>query len=298
MVNENSSQGDAGLDWALPWPAVPALPVGLFPGRGTEQEGKVLHRAGLTLWAVTSSLAIHTERRDLNFVYSETQSSLALGWQWEEQADEFPVFTPFSALWCVPDSTQIAMTNLSYPANLQANLPSLHTAVSKHGLSAPVQFLCCPCCPGSPKEAVELLSLLDRAGVASLSCTFQAELSCLCWAQPSSFQAAGELPCLPSLWDSFTSSVSHFHMRSLNRIQKKDPTSWSWTSDSEWERLGLYLASSLFAEVARNAALKPLTAPSYCCGIKKQPSSLEEGKSLPLGKAGQRCFSVWSQYEK
>lgn len=33
---------------------VPLLPVGLFPGRGTGQEGKVLHRAGHT------TLATHT----------------------------------------------------------------------------------------------------------------------------------------------------------------------------------------------------------------------------------------------
>lgn len=60
------------------------LPVGLFPGRGTEQGGKVLHRAGHTTLAththswnaqrtgiVTSSLVIQTEGKDLNFIYSE-----------------------------------------------------------------------------------------------------------------------------------------------------------------------------------------------------------------------------------
>lgn len=63
---------------------VPLLPVGLFPGRGTGQEGKVLHRAGHTTLAthtllectedmnsVTSSLATQTEGRDLNFICYE-----------------------------------------------------------------------------------------------------------------------------------------------------------------------------------------------------------------------------------
>lgn len=52
------------------------------------------------------------------------------------------------------------------------------------------------------------------------------------------------------------------------------------------------LLFSLFAEGARNAVLKPLTAPSHSYGIKREPSSLEEGKCLSLGKELDRDVSV------
>lgn len=81
--------------------------------------------------------------------------------------------------------------------------PLSHTAVSKHGLCAIVQGMV-PLLSllfWEPKGSVEFLSLLDSTGVASLSCTFQAEL-------PTRSPASAEhsphhskqdevLPCLP-----------------------------------------------------------------------------------------------------
>lgn len=183
--------------------------MGLFPGRGTEQVTPLwphTHSWNAQIGIVTSSLAIPTEGKDLNFVYSERQSSLALGWQWEEQADEFPVLTSFSALHCVLDS------KLPWPTSVTLQIcreisPLSHPADSKHGGCAIVQGM------------VPLLSLLfweprGSCGAPlpfrqSRSCFLELhlpgraahQLSCLCWAHPSSLQAGWVLPCLPfPLW--------------------------------------------------------------------------------------------------
>lgn len=110
--------------------------------------------------------------RVLNFMYWVSWSSLALGWQWGEQADEFPVLALFSVCHYVPNCTQIATWSLGYHQ------------ICRHGLSSPIcccsqtWSLCCSpvngssclCCSGGPVEAAELFSLLDNSGVASFSC--------------------------------------------------------------------------------------------------------------------------------
>lgn len=241
----------------MPWLAVLALPHccqwDCSQGEAQDRKGAAQsrsHHPGHThswnaqrIGTVTSSLAFQTRGRDLNFVYCERWSSLALGWQWEEQADEFPVLTPFSAFPCVPDSTPVAMTNLSYLANLpsltqgcfqtccaiaQGMVPLLSVLFwePKGGCGAPFPFR-------QSRSFFLELHLPDRA----LSC---AEHSPHHSKQDECFHA------FPSLCDSFTNSVSHFHMMNLNRIQEKDPTSWSWTEPHtpEWGRLALYLACS------------------------------------------------------
>lgn len=165
-------------------------------------------------------------------------------------------------------------------------------------------FLCHLCCSGSSEEAVELLSLSDRAGVASLSCTFQAGqppalLPVLCTALIAPSRMSSSMPSLPSVTPSqalpFPYDESEQDSGKGSSQLELNRTSESWVREAGIAPRPFF---SLFAEGARDAVLKPLTAPSHCCGIKREPSSLEEGKCLSLGKTRQRCFSVWSRYEK
>lgn len=140
----------------------------------------------------------------------------------------------------------------------QSQLPSKSAGKSPLSHIGPFPNMLCHS-PGNGSSVVSAVLRAQRKLWSSLP--FYTEQEFLPWAAPSrqSSPACAEhsphhskqdecFHAFPSLCDSFTNSASHFHMMNLNRVQEKDPSSWSWTEPqtSEWGRLALYLASSFY----------------------------------------------------